>query len=97
MYRHEQHRHLASRPFVLAERIGRPSSEQRTLLMLAFMLASMTAALCLTYLPMLTGSARSIPPQHLAVNLVVRLRKADRLDMATFAQRWNGVATRVTH
>ena len=67
--------------------------------MLAFMLASVTGALWLTYLPMLTGSvltSRSVPPQHQADNLVDRLHKAGRLDTATFAQRWNGIATKLT-
>ena len=100
MYRHEQQRHLSPRPHVLAERIGRPNSEQHTFLMLAFMLASATVALWLTYLPILTGSvvtSRNMAPQHVADYLVDRLHKADRLDTATFAQRWNGVATRVTY
>jgi len=67
--------------------------------MLTFMLASATVALRMAYLPMLTGSVLisvSIPTQHLTDNSVNRLHKANRLDAATFLQRWNGAATTVT-
>lgn len=92
MYTSEQQRHYPSRAYVLARRIGRPSSERRIFMMVAFVLGSISAMLTG---PVLTNL--SIAPQHLTDNLVNRLHKADRLDTATFAQRWNGIPTTVTH
>jgi len=94
MYGSEQQRHPTSRPYVLAQRLGRPNTERSIFVILTLMLASVAVALWLAYLPMLAGSvltSLSFPPQPPAGTLVNRLHKADRLGTATFAQRWNGV------